>query len=478
MGNVPAKETRSRSNTYSSGSSGDVSAMITRTGGARRNTVSSSFLNGASESKKLRKQEDKDRQREQHFLNLIVRFTENVDGGYLAPFGTYKSNLDHNTEVVRSLIISRELAPFYTPLQDFDESWTDEELLIILSQLTLHSIETAYSEEDTEDDVDKHKIHKSANYYKRQEQKAKLQALTEKMKELQKEEENKFLEEKMKIKMRNLSSSTTSEEIVSPNIPSRSLLFKLYRKATECPICFLYYPRKLNISRCCFQPICTECFVQIKRMDPHPPHDDRSNEPGSDKLPHSLVSEPASCPYCALPNFGVTYEPPYDISTGIKGKYKPGYYTVPITSIREDSEAVMSSSPGSGSGGTPLEEVVEMKFTKKKPRRRSSLAADAKGVITIDQIRPDWEIKLTTARNKLARKAATASAIHASNLLLNGDDDRGSGSGSPPYETRRRGSGANSHLQTVEDRMLEEALRLSIIDEDERKRKVERASTK
>ena len=40
----------------------------------------------------------------------------------------------------------------------------------------------------------------------------------------------------------------------------------------------LYYPKHLNISRCCLQPICSECFVQIKRLDPHPPHDDQSNQ--------------------------------------------------------------------------------------------------------------------------------------------------------------------------------------------------------
>src|SRR5205814_1664603 len=35
----------------------------------------------------------------------------------------------------------------------------------------------------------------------------------------------------------------------------------LYKDATECPICFLYYPPYLNRTRCCDQPICSECFV-------------------------------------------------------------------------------------------------------------------------------------------------------------------------------------------------------------------------
>ncbi len=57
---------------------------------------------------------------------------------------------------------------------------------------------------------------------------------------------------------------------------------------SECPICFLNYPTPLNFSRCCHQPICTECFVQMKRADPN------SHNPPS--------SEPRSCPFCVEPD--------------------------------------------------------------------------------------------------------------------------------------------------------------------------------
>ena len=43
------------------------------------------------------------------------------------------------------------------------------------------------------------------------------------------------------------------------------------------------------------QPICTECFVQIQRVDP------RSSVPPS--------SKPATCPFCVEPDFGVVYDP-------------------------------------------------------------------------------------------------------------------------------------------------------------------------
>lgn len=428
MGNVPAKEGRTRSSSYSTANSAryaDSTSFITRSG--RRNTVGS-----GADARKLVKQQEKDKQREQHYMDLIVRSQDNVDGGYLAPFGTYKSNLDYSTDVVRKLIINRQLAPFFTPLPDFNEDWSDNELLIILSQLPLHSIDNAYSDEEEIDDADAHKINKSSNYYKRQEQKEKLRLLKIQIKELQKVEEVKYLDDKMLIK------SNPESNDVNRDIPNANLLLKLYRNASECPICFLFYPRHLNVSRCCLQPICTECFVQIKRLEPHPPHDD----PGanSNETPHQLISEVACCPYCASSDFGVTYDPPIDINCGIQGSCKLGDYVDPSLDMN----------------GNELSPVKKQG----KLRRRGSLAANAPGVITIDIIRPDWETKLTNARNKLARRAATASAIHASNLLLNDD------SPSPVNSNRRR-----TREQTYEDRMMEEALRLSIIDEEERKRK-------
>lgn len=92
----------------------------------------------------------------------------------------------------------------------------------------------------------------------------------------------------------------------------------LYRRAIECPICFLSYPPYLNYTRCCLQPICSECFVQIKRPDPHLPEhhvgvgaEDTSSE-GNHGLDgqDELVSEPSTCPYCQQSELGVTYDPP------------------------------------------------------------------------------------------------------------------------------------------------------------------------
>ena len=100
------------------------------------------------------------------------------------------------------------------------------------------------------------------------------------------------------------------------SVDGRPIEVILYRTVMDCPICFLSYPPFLNYTRCCSQPICTECFVQIKRPDPHVPEHHPGSEPQAsesdtpDNEEQELVSEPSACPYCQQSELGVTYEPP------------------------------------------------------------------------------------------------------------------------------------------------------------------------
>lgn len=432
MGNVPAKE--NRSNSISSGSHGTTSGS--RPG--RRNTSLSVFGNTSSKSSKA---EEKLKTQAKHYKDLVVRYKENVDGGYLAPYGTYKLDLDFSTSIVRDLILSRRLAPFYTPLQDFDDSWTEKEIFLLVSRTPLHAVDDAFSDDDDELDPEDHKIHRSLNYYKRREQKLKRLELINNMKQERRQSDNDYL-----------TARKTGAHLDELSLPD--LIIRLYKNALECPICFLYFPEPLNYSRCCRQPICTECFVQIKRLDPHPPHDDAGQQ-NQDELPHTLISECASCPYCAMADFGVTYDPPEDINVGLGAKQKPGEYRAP-TQISRVSEAegdgVIHSSDECESMPKPAPPP-----TARKPRRRSSFAADSSAVITTDFIRPDWELKLASARSRLARKSATASAIHASSLIVTGNGGVG--------------SGGRLFIDSLEDKMIEEALRLSILEEEERRKK-------
>jgi len=55
----------------------------------------------------------------------------------------------------------------------------------------------------------------------------------------------------------------------------------------ECPICFLFYPGGLNRSACCKKGICTECFLQIKKPNGQ-----------------------AFCPFCQRGNYTVSFMGP------------------------------------------------------------------------------------------------------------------------------------------------------------------------
>lgn len=52
-------------------------------------------------------------------MNLVVKFDEIVDGGFLAPYGVHddERKLDYNDKIVRQLIVDRRLQPFYIPLR-------------------------------------------------------------------------------------------------------------------------------------------------------------------------------------------------------------------------------------------------------------------------------------------------------------------------------------------------------------------------
>lgn len=54
---------------------------------------------------------------------------EMVDFGYLTPQGIYTGPRDWNQAVVNQLIVDRKLAPFYRPLEDYEEDWDDEQIL-------------------------------------------------------------------------------------------------------------------------------------------------------------------------------------------------------------------------------------------------------------------------------------------------------------------------------------------------------------
>jgi hypothetical protein len=289
----------------------------------------------------------------------------------------------------------------------------------------------------------------------------------------------------------------------------------LYKDASECPICFLYYPPYLNTTRCCEQAICSECFVQIKRPDPHQPEHEQP-DPNSPPLSEAereaqadgqLVSEVATCPYCKQPEFGISYNPP-TFRRGLT--YGSGSQPYQVRSAMSSQTSVSSSglSPGPGR------------------RRGTSLSANAPEVVTTDKIRPDWANKLATARAHAARRSAAATALHTAAYLMNGQTDssrpfvfgrRGMlrrptldgppsvnphldalamlaerhaarqremasseirGSGNPFLAPPRGSSSRRSRMEDLEDMMMMEAIRLSLASEEDRRKKEEKDAKK
>ncbi|CCF56806.1 hypothetical protein KAFR_0B05100 [Kazachstania africana CBS 2517] len=428
MGNVPAKaeqdeeyanQTRSRRRTISNANS-FASSGTARTRSKRTTSLVDSVLNNTNSARSrgnstsenpYRRRSPKEREafKEKRAQDLVVRFNETVDGGYLSPFGCYTlDKLDYDIDIVKTLIIERKLAPFYIPLQDFNQTWSDDEIVKIVDGLPLHSSNNVEIPDELEDlsigDLSNpnfdYLIDKKLSKKDQSRQRSKIfkARLYQKRIIWQETENEVFLEKKL-------------EEQLNKYLPNDALKLNLYKNGTECPICFLYFPKPMNYSKCCQQPICTECFVQIKRSAPHFPHDENVEDVDDvDKDPNLLISEPSNCPYCATPDFAVIYNQPNDRKVGING-ILPSQYTL-------DNKV---------STDTVTEPFV----------------------ITSDFIRPDWKIKLNKDRLKLQRRSANATAIHLSNQLVD-----------PSHN-----SATNTRTE-LEDRLVEEAIKLSLEEDN------------
>lgn len=310
----------------------------------------------------------------------------------------------------------------------------------------------------------------------------------------------------------------TPREINLPHEPfvnGQPIEVVLYKEATDCPICFLSYPPYLNRTRCCDQPICSECFVQIKRPDPHPPenhgeHPDPNAPPPAEA--DALVSEPACCPYCQQPEFGVTYEAP-PFRRGLAYSIVPGNIGAMNTAMSSSSSLNSNLSPTSLSSPSHGSR-----------RRTQSLSVNAPNVITTDRIRPDWATKLAAQRAHIARRAAAATALHTAAFLMgNADSARSFGFARHGRFSRRNTGGSignngdsstvpapaeaseaaapsvgiepgprvssggapglaaatrRSRLEDLEEMMMLEAVRLSLAEEERRQQKADKEARK
>ncbi|KAI1069292.1 hypothetical protein LB507_008647 [Fusarium sp. FIESC RH6] len=436
---------------------------------------------------------------------------EHVDGGYLVTLGTYTGTEDFSKPTVRQLQIERKLAPFWRGLNDWSSSWAEHQLIAAARGLDVPPADAPPDPELVPQPLPSSADNPSSSNNN-------LQNLTVPMgpRTLSAASDRsgsgspstgqgktpfkpraKALAAALSGGSRNASSTDlTPKEISLPNDPfvnGQPLEVFLYKDADECPICFLTYPPYLNSTRCCDQPICSECFVQIKRADPHLPEHHPNGEArdpneglNADDPPELLISEPSACPYCQQPEFGVTYEPP---------PFRRGL----IYSTGNNHNTAMSSQ-------TSLNSTLQTPTTPGR-RRAHSLSANAPNVITTDRVRPDWAAKLASARNHQARRAAAATALHTAAFLMGGNEQRtilraprlgrrntrpteeGTSSTGAPAEGAQEETGEGqpeagargtrrNRMEELEEMMLMEAVRLSLASEEERKRKEDKAIRK
>lgn len=461
---------------------------------------------------------------------------ENVDGGYLVTMGVYVGPEDYSKQVVRQLQIERKLAPFWRGLNDFDEQWTEHQIIAAARGLPIPPADQIPPEESVPRPVSPsaspsnstqnvnnltvpmgprtQSVASDRSASNVGSALASASGAGSKGSSSPFKPRTKALAAALSLGSRNGSTAELApREIKLPDDPfvnGQPLEVFLYKEGSECPICFLYYPPYLNHTRCCDQPICSECFVQIKRPDPHFPegHGDQEN-PSADPEEEAglLISEPAQCPYCQQPEFGVTYEAP---------SFRRGLaYAISPVSLESMSTA-MSSSSSLNSTPSPTQLTPPPPSGGAVSRRRTkSLSANAPNVITTDRVRPDWAAKLAAQRNHLARRAAAATALHTAAFLMGDSGSRGfsrisrfgrrnpnsessnagdscaaatgssvaapSGPEPGPRTSSGRGTAEDnrqSHMDNLENMMLAEAIRLSLAAEDERKRKAEKEERK
>ncbi|TDZ14124.1 Protein SIP5 [Colletotrichum sidae] len=455
---------------------------------------------------------------------------EHIDGGYLVTLGTYTGPEDFSKPIVRQLQIERRLAPFWRGLNDYSDNWTEYQLVCAGRGLPIPAADEQPPPEfiphtnppGSPSDSSQNLANLTVPMGPRSlsvgsDRSGSGPASGVSSPNAAQQRSSSPFKPRAKAIAAALSGSSRNNstgdapprEIKLPNDPyvnGQPIEVFLYKDATECPICFLTYPPYLNRTRCCDQPICSECFVQIKRADPHHPehHGEPNEQPNPEESPETLISEPATCPYCQQTEFGVTYDAPpfrrglsYAISTS---------YPSQGTAMSSQSSLSSTLSPTSPSSGR---------------RRAQSLSANAPNVITTDRVRPDWSTKLAAQRAHQARRAAAATALHTAAFLMgNNEQQRGfaftrpgrfsrrnTGSHTPSGPSNvqaeettirnpepevaqagpepgprassgRTGPNRRNRMEELEDMMFMEAVRLSLAAEEERKRKQEKVERK
>ncbi|KAI0477167.1 hypothetical protein GGR56DRAFT_392086 [Xylariaceae sp. FL0804] len=458
---------------------------------------------------------------------------EHVDGGYLVTMGIYTASEDFSKPVVRQLQIERKIAPFWRGLDDFNESWAEHQIVAAARGLEIPPADVvpehlvpqprlAESPGASNPNISNLTVpigsrtlstssdNTASNPPSALPSPTSATASGATRIGSQLKTPKKALAAALSLSRNSSHTDIAPREISLPHDPmvnGQPLEVFLYKAGEECPVCIMYYPPYMNRTRCCSQLICSECFVQIKRPDPHLPehHVEEPRpepQPAQEAANGELVMEPAKCPYCTQSDFGVTYEPP-PFRRGLAYAFNPPMLDAMGTAMSSSSSLNSALSPTLGAPSSAANR-----------KRSQSLSANAAGVITTDRIRPDWTVKLASARAHSRRRAAAADALHHAAFVMGNpeprslfrrpgpfgrrsaarDPDSPSGSANPlgadgagetsgpepgpRTSSGRRGPGERIDAAHLESLMMAEAIRLSLADEEERRKKEEKEARK
>ncbi|KAI1267906.1 hypothetical protein F5Y18DRAFT_273578 [Xylariaceae sp. FL1019] len=452
---------------------------------------------------------------------------ENVDGGFLVTMGVYTGIEDFSKPTVRQLQIERKIAPFWRGLDDFKDTWAEHQIIAAARGLEIpppdevpdhlrpQPLNRPLASTDTSSSNLRNltvpmggRTLSSSSDRAGSTRGSALPSPTSPVAPKSSsplKQPKKALAAALSLSRNSSQADIAPRELNSPADPfvnGQPVEVFLYKEGEECPLCLMYYPPYLNRTRCCCQLICSECFVQIKRPDPHLPdhHDENGgqSQPSAEEQQEQLIMEPAKCPYCTQTDFGITYEPPpfrrgltYAVSSGF-GALSPA--------MSSSSSINSSLSPTTAGPSTA------------NRKRAQSVAANAPGVVTTDRIRPDWAGKLAAARAHQRRRAAAADALHHAAFVMGGQESRslfgrssrfsrrpagtargtdspasnqqaGTDDTSPPWNDPNMPSAPARHRERLdaahlEQLMMAEAIRLSLADEEDRRKKADKEARK
>ncbi|KAI1427780.1 hypothetical protein F5Y12DRAFT_711702 [Xylaria sp. FL1777] len=560
MGNTHTKEERAVSHPQASGTAGDPGGSATGTlgsgrhgefPGARRSSrpdlsplgvavlgSSGARHQDAPFERRETKQEREARKLEKERAARIKERErsmkeEHVDGGYLVTMGIYTASEDFSKPVVRQLQIERKIAPFWRGLDDFKDTWAEHQIIAAARGLEIppadqvpeHLVPQPQPPPHDSPEASASNLNnltvpmgartlsassdRTASYPGSGITSPTSPAAPKATSPLK--QPKKALAAALNLSRNNSQPDIAPREINLPRDPfvnGQALEVFLYKEGEECPLCLMYYPPYLNRTRCCCQLICSECFVQIKRPDPHFPehHGDGPNpadsERDSEERNERLIMEPAKCPYCTQSDFGITYDPP-PFRRGLSYAFSPPSLGAMSTAMSSTSSVNSNLSPTAAS-------------PRPSRRRAQSVSANAPGVVTADRIRPDWSGKLATARAHQRRRAAAADALHHAAFVMGNQESRtffgrssrfsrratgtyrsaespnsstnahdGADDTPPGHEpggspSAARGSSNRERIDAahLESLMMAEAIRLSLADEEERRKKAEKEARK